>query len=209
MGHELSPAVRERRRDRILEVATEVFLDHGYAGTTMSMISQRLGGSKATLYAYFRNKDELCEAIAQRLCERLLAALNEAGARPDFEGRLMHVGMAFMQVLTSDEGVRLIQLAIEGSRSNRDLAQRFETVALRAITDKLADLIEEADRRGEISAPDPLEAANVFISLMRGDLHFRRLLSLLPEPSLDQMRLEVGRAIRVFTAAFTAPPQTV
>jgi AcrR family transcriptional regulator len=205
MGHELTPATRERRRDRILGIATEAFLDHGYAGTTMSLISQRLGGSKATLYAYFRNKDELCEAIVQRLCDRLLIALNEAGAQPDLRGQLMHVGMAFMQVLVSDQGVRIFQLAIEGSRTNRDLARRFETVGLRVITEKLADLFEKADARGEIAAPDPLEAANTFISLMRGDLHFRRLLNLLPEPSLQKQRAEVARAIRVFVAAF-APP---
>jgi AcrR family transcriptional regulator len=205
MGHELSPATRERRRDRIVEVATEVFLDHGYAGTTMSLISHRLGGSKATLYAYFRNKDELCEAIAQRLCGQLLVALGEAGAQPDLPGQLMHVGMAFMQVLVSDQGVRIFQLAIEGSRTNRDLARRFETVGLRVITEKLAELLEQADARGEIAAPEPLEAANVFISLMRGDLHFRRLLNLLPEPGPQKRRAEVARAIGVFMAAFSAP----
>jgi AcrR family transcriptional regulator len=206
MGHELSVATRERRRDRILEIATEVFLDHGYAATTMSMVSQRLGGSKATLYAYFRGKDELCEAIVQRLCDRLLVALNEASAQPDLAGRLMHVGMAFMQVLVSDQGVGLFQLAIEGSRANSDLARRFEIVGLRVVTEKLADLLEEAAATGEIAMLDAVEAANVFISLMRGDLHFRRLLNLLPEPGLEQRRNEVARCIRVFMAAFAAAP---
>jgi AcrR family transcriptional regulator len=206
MGQELSPAIRERRRDRILEIATEVFLDHGYAGATMSMISQQVGGSKATLYAYFSNKEVLCEAIFQRLCDRVLDALDETGSAPDFEGRLMHVGMGFLQALVSDAGVKTFQLAVEGSRANSDLARRFETIAL-AVTYKLARLIEQADAADEISAPDPIEAANVFISLMRGDLHLRRLLNLHPEPSFEERRLEVARAIRVFTAAFSATSQ--
>jgi AcrR family transcriptional regulator len=203
MGQELSPAIRERRRDRILEIATEVFLDHGYAGTTMSTISQQVGGSKATLYAYFPNKDVLCEAIFQRLCDRVLDALNDTGSAADLEARLMHVGMGFMQALVSDEGIKTFQLAVEGSRVNSDLARRFETIAL-AVTEKLARLIEQANAAGEISAPDPVEAANVFISLMRGDLHLRRLLNLHPEPSPQQRRREVARAIRVFIAAFPA-----
>lgn len=206
MGQELSPAIRERRRDRILEIATEVFLDHGYAATTMSMISQQVGGSKATLYAYFPNKDVLCEAIFQRLCDRVLDALSETGSALDLEGRLRRVGMGFMQALVSDDGVKTFQLAVEGSRVNGDLARRFETIAL-AVTHKLADLIEQADAKGEISAPDPIEAANVFISLMRGDLHLRRLLNLHPEPSFEQRRIEVARAIRVFIAAFSSAPQ--
>jgi AcrR family transcriptional regulator len=203
MGQELSPAIRERRRDRILEIATEVFLDHGYAGATMSMISQQVGGSKATLYAYFPNKELLCEAIFQRLCDRVLDALDDTGSAADLEDRLMHVGMGFLQALVSDGGVKTFQLAVEGSRANSELARRFEAIAL-AVTYKLAHLIEEADARGEISAPDPIEAANVFISLMRGDLHLRRLLNLNSEPSFEQRRLEVARAIRVFIAAFSA-----
>jgi AcrR family transcriptional regulator len=202
MGHELTAAVRERRRDRIIAVATEVFLEHGYAATTMTVISQRLGGSKATLYAYFRNKDELCEAIVQRQGDQLLGVIHESGSQPSLKRRLMQVGLAMMQILTSEEGVRLMQLAIEGSRTNPELAQRFETVALRVITEKLADMIEDGDRRGEVCAPDPLEAANVFTGLMRGDLHFRRLFNLLPEPTADQRRTEVLRAIRVFMTAF-------
>jgi len=208
MGHELSASVRERRRDRILEIAAEVFLEHGYGGATMSLIAQRLGGSKATLYAYFRNKEELCEAIVQRLCDRALVALDEASAQSGLLEQLMHAGMAFMELMVSDQGVRTFQLAIEGSRIHRDLAKRFETVGLRVVTDKLADLLEEADARGETSPPDPVEAAGVFISLLRGDLHFRRLLNLLPEPTLDQRRAEVARAIRVFMAAFAAAPRT-
>lgn len=208
MGHELSPAVRGRRRDRILEIATEVFLEHGYRGATMKLVAERLGGSKATLYAYFRNKEELCEAIVQRLCDQALVALDGAAAQPNLGEQLLYVGMAFMQLLVSDQGVRTIQLAIEGSRTNRDLARRFEMVGLRAVTHKLANLLEEADARGEISAPNPLAAASTFISLMRGDLHFRRLLNLLPEPSDDQRRAEVAQAICVFMAAFSAAPQT-
>lgn len=206
MGCELSPIIRERRRERILEIASEVVLDHGYARATMAMVAQRLGGSKATLYAYFRNKEELCEAIVQRLCDRLLIALDDAGAQPDLEGQLMEVGMTFMQLLVSDQGVRTLHLTVEGARSNSDLARRFETVGLGFIG-KLAKLLQQADARGEISTPAPADAANVFISLMRGDLHFRRLLNVVPEPSLDQMRAEVTQAIRVFLAAFAVAPE--
>jgi AcrR family transcriptional regulator len=202
MGHELSPEIRRRRRDRILEAAKAVFLEQGYAGASMSLVSQRLGGSKATLYAYFRNKDELCEAIAQRFCEGLLQAVREAGAQPDLEGRLMHLGVAFLRVLASDEGVRLFQLAIEGSRTNPDLARRFEAAGLRPITERLAELLEDAEAQGEICAPDPVAAANVLVSLIRGDLHLRRLLNLSREPTEPQMRAELVRAIGVFMRAF-------
>jgi AcrR family transcriptional regulator len=202
MVRELSPAVRERRRDRILETATEVFFEAGYAAATMSRIAARLGGSKATLYAYFRTKEELFEAIIRRQCDRLLAAFDEAGAQPGVKHQLTHLGMAFVNVLAAEPGVQTMQLAIEVSRRNRTLALRLEEIGVRVVTDKLVELLEAATRRGEISTPDPEEAANVFISLMRGNLHFRRLLNLIPEPTPEEMRAEVARAIEVFFRAF-------
>ena len=53
---------RDARRELILDVAQDVFLEEGFAAASMSTIAARLGGSKGTLYNYFRSKDELFAA---------------------------------------------------------------------------------------------------------------------------------------------------
>jgi len=60
---------RDLKRDMILSIAQEVFLEEGYAAASMSTIAARLGGSKGTLYNYFRSKAELFVAVIQNLCE--------------------------------------------------------------------------------------------------------------------------------------------
>ncbi len=174
----------------------------GYAAAAMSVISQRLGGSKATLYAYFPSKEDLLEAIIRRQCETLFTALDQAEALPGIADRLRHFGTTFVRVLVSDAGVKTMQLGIEASRDHPDLARRFEQVSVRVVTDQLMTLIERADTAREIHAPDPALAANVFISLMRGDLHFRRLLNLIPEPSEETVRREAEISVEVFLRAF-------
>ncbi len=52
----------------ILDAAAEVFLEEGFAAASMSAIAARVGGSKGTLYNYFRSKEELFEAYIQRHC---------------------------------------------------------------------------------------------------------------------------------------------
>ena len=52
----------EKRRE-IVDVASELFEEHGFERTSMSMISERLGGSKATLYGYFKSKEQLLAAV--------------------------------------------------------------------------------------------------------------------------------------------------
>src|SRR3546814_3896105 len=49
----------EARKDAILGVALEVFREVGFEAASMSQISARVGGSKATLYNYFASKEEL------------------------------------------------------------------------------------------------------------------------------------------------------
>ena len=47
----------------ILDAARKVFLENGFDGTTMQMISTEAGINKALLHYYFRSKDRLFEAV--------------------------------------------------------------------------------------------------------------------------------------------------
>ena len=59
---------RETTRETILQIAGDMFLEEGFAGTSMSGIATRLGGSKGTLYNYFESKEELLEAFVRESC---------------------------------------------------------------------------------------------------------------------------------------------
>ena len=59
----------ERRNERqaaIIATASEFFFDNGYAGTTMSAVAAKLGGSKATLWNYYGCKEELFAACMEQ-----------------------------------------------------------------------------------------------------------------------------------------------
>ena len=57
----------EEKRDEIVRIAAELFEKHGYDRCSMAALSERLGGSKATLYGYFPSKEDLLRAVIQ--CE--------------------------------------------------------------------------------------------------------------------------------------------
>jgi AcrR family transcriptional regulator len=61
------------RRDEILAAAKELFLDEGYAATTIRKIADRVGVSAPALYLYFADK----EAILLALCDQTFAFLIE------------------------------------------------------------------------------------------------------------------------------------
>lgn len=79
----LSP-LKTARRERLLDVAEKLFVTQGFRATTMEGIAEAAGLSKVTLYGYFSDKEAAFEGVAQRLAERLgaavLAALAGEGA---------------------------------------------------------------------------------------------------------------------------------
>jgi AcrR family transcriptional regulator len=72
-------------RGRILDAALALFSEHGFDGTTLQQIADRLGFTKAALYYHFRSKDDLLDALhapAVADIEALLDAYEETPITP-------------------------------------------------------------------------------------------------------------------------------
>jgi TetR/AcrR family transcriptional regulator, repressor of the mexAB-oprM multidrug resistance operon len=67
---------REERTEELLTAATELFLKHGYAGTTMAEISAAAGVAPANVYWYFPSKDDIFAAVMDRMLRRETRALD-------------------------------------------------------------------------------------------------------------------------------------
>lgn len=65
----------EEQKDAILSGAAELFARRGYLGTSMNDVADGCGLSKASLYHYYRDKDELLASIAERHVTRLVALI--------------------------------------------------------------------------------------------------------------------------------------
>lgn len=83
---------RDSRRENILSIAREVFMEEGYAAASMSTIAARVGGSKGTLYNYFRSKAELFVAVIQHQCDLSQAELFDGIDEGDLRTHLTQLG---------------------------------------------------------------------------------------------------------------------
>ena len=76
-------ANRMERRRAIVAIARDHFFEHGYAGTSMSAIAAALGGSKGTLWSYFRSKEELFAAVVDDTATSVRSQLDVSGSSDD------------------------------------------------------------------------------------------------------------------------------
>ena len=72
------------KRREIIAKAWELFKENGFERTTMSEISERVGGSKATLYGYYDSKEQLFAAALEQVirdpADELFALLARPGS---------------------------------------------------------------------------------------------------------------------------------
>jgi AcrR family transcriptional regulator len=69
-------------RERILDVALDLFTEQGFDGTSLRQIAEQLGVTKAALYYHFTSKDDILLALHMRLHEAGRDALMHMGDEP-------------------------------------------------------------------------------------------------------------------------------
>ena len=65
--------IRKTSRDKILSVALELFAENGYRGASVAKIAEKANISKGLMYNYFKNKEELLEAVVMEGFNKIAA----------------------------------------------------------------------------------------------------------------------------------------
>ena len=69
---------KAQREKRIVDIAREVFVAHGYEGTSIPLIADAAGYNKRTIYLYFKNKEEIFLAVVLHCLQLLKGSLETA-----------------------------------------------------------------------------------------------------------------------------------
>lgn len=89
-------------RERILEAATAMFLEDGYEKTSIRNIAEKIEYSPATIYLYFKDKDELFFAIHEIGFGKLLALMQECMSIKNPLKRLRALGTTYIDFALSN-----------------------------------------------------------------------------------------------------------
>jgi TetR/AcrR family transcriptional regulator, mexJK operon transcriptional repressor len=203
------PAVsgRERqkstRREAILDVAAHSFLEHGYAGSTMSGIATTLGGSKGTLWSYFPSKELIFRAVIERMSHAFHAELSlsfPSNDHPEFT--LQHFCRQFLSKVSSHEAIAFHRLIAAEVGRFPELGRIFYETARRPASDLLSSYIVSAMERGVIRQDDSQCAAQHLISLCMSGCYEQVLLGVIDDATPEIVEDDVSVAFTTFMRAW-------
>lgn len=154
-------------RSRILEVAAELFMDRGYAGTSVNAIGKRLGISAPALYWHFPSKEAILFALLEQVLDDFTRALETSEVDPvpklsalvrqyvlfQLEHRLAVAGYASMAAF-----------AQSGSVLTPEHQDKFVKLQ-RGVYETFLDTIRAGVRSGRFDVPDAVTSTFAIIAM--------------------------------------------
>ncbi|MDR7058460.1 MULTISPECIES: TetR/AcrR family transcriptional regulator [unclassified Sphingopyxis] len=193
------------RRKAFVDAARELFFANGYAGTTMSSIASKVGGSKTTLWTYFPSKEELFAAVVDDIVaqygDALAIDLPLDEPVPDV---LRVFGNLLMTKLTATPILSLFRLVVGEAERFPHLAETFYERGPRRGKARAAVWVGEKMVRGEIRMGDPMRAVQQFTGLCQSGIYQFAMLNLPESRDLDRLRDDVDAAVDTFCRAWSS-----
>jgi AcrR family transcriptional regulator len=148
-------------RDRILAVASELFVEQGYDATSLREIADRLGFTKAALYYHFQSKEQILAALLEPADELLAQFVDRLESAEGSEGwaealwwiidRMPEYIDIFL--LLERNRALLESRLVETGLEHRHMHERIEKAVLSATTD-LAEQVRMFAALGSVTAFD-------------------------------------------------------
>jgi AcrR family transcriptional regulator len=165
----------EEKRREIVAKAWELFKENGFERTTMSDISERVGGSKATLYGYYDSKEQLFAAALEQVirdpADQVFVHLARTGK---LKTRLLNFARALLEARLSEDLIAVEQALITEARRS-ELGELLRTRFVQPQWRRLAAALDREMVAGQLRKADPMLATWHFRGLVEADLVERRL----------------------------------
>ena len=190
----VTDAHRAARRDQILAAAARCVAREGFHKTTMAAVIAEAGLSAGAVYGYFKSKNEIIKAIADRALGQAAHHLHDLVEReePVHPADAVEVFLRQVTAPVVEGGVDLPRIAVQAwAEAVRDpevhALAREKMLALR---DALESVVLRCRRDGTLPADlDPAQAAQVLFGLLPGFVLQRLILGdVTPESYVQGVR---------------------
>ena len=189
----------ERRREALLKAAREVFLEKGYSAASVEDVVSRVGGSKATLYSYFGNKEGLFDGMISALCDEFRSKLAiPREVEGDIELTLTRFGKRMLKQFLEPDRVCMYRAILAETVHFPRLAQRLYESGPQRGAQEFGDFLRRQHETGALHCPDPETAAICFSEMIKASPQRRAMLGLPAFKNEREMEKFVASAVQIF-----------
>ncbi len=191
MARPLNEQEYAAKRNKILDSALRLIYTKGFERMTIQDLLAELGISKGAFFHYFASKNDLLEALIERMTGEIIHELDGIIEDPSLNARqkMERYFQSALRWKTSRKEVMIALLRVWYLDENAVVRQKALFQGIQQITPILAKIIEQGNREGLWSVTHAEETAKMMIYLFQGfsDSLAQQLLS--AHPQLNQQWL--------------------
>lgn len=195
----------EKKKEEIIKAAEAIFKEFGFEKASMSKISSKLGGSKATLYNYFSSKEELffevitiSNAQESDFVHKVIDSKKEI---VDIHKQLYEFGKRFLNFVYSKKMMEIRRLTISQSEMT-DLGKITYKNRVLKSREILSKYLEKAIEMNKLKKTDTDLAARHFFGLLESEILYPFLFKIDESFSKKQINEMAKKAVDVFILAY-------
>ncbi len=163
---------RALRQAQIEQAAYQVLEEKGYAASSMLAIARKAKASNETLYRWYGDKQGLFKALVERNALQVKSLLEDGlNSAQDPLQTLELLGPKLLELLTGPRSIALNRAA--ATDPTGELGEAIGRAGRETVAPLISRVLEEARRRELLDFDDTAAAADLYISLLVGDLQIR------------------------------------
>ncbi|MDU0332348.1 MULTISPECIES: TetR/AcrR family transcriptional regulator [Paenibacillus] len=180
---------KTEKQIKILEAATEIFAEKGYAATSTSEIAQKAGVAEGTIFRHYKTKKDLLLSIAGPIVIKLVAPflLRDFAKTIDMPYERAE---DFFRALAKDrfkfvrENMRIIKILIQEVPFQPELLEQVKSLASEIVFERLKRVVQHFQEKGQVVEAPPWRILRTGASVMIGMILVHVLL--VPDFSIDE-----------------------
>lgn len=155
------------RWNEILDCAQHFFFNQGYEGTSIQMIIDEVGIAKGTFYHYFRSKEDLLDALTERMLNQTLEVLTPKIEDDQLSSlEKFHFFMSYLNNWKL-ENISFFKelMKVYYREENALFREKMKLASIRFTVPLLSRIIHQGNEEGSFDSDDPELAAEIIIEM--------------------------------------------
>jgi len=190
--------------ERLLDAATQVFMNHGYEGATFEKIAQTAGSGKATIYARYSGKEELFTDVMKRSIDKSLKFIEDVPLNLPLKERLTLTAEAVLKNCLTIEVVSLMRVIIAEMPRFPALARLADKIGRQHAVNLIAQVMmspnEDTIVGQKLSKTQVMGKADQFLHLIFAGMQLRALMGENLSVLKKEIPEHIAASIRLFMA---------
>lgn len=190
---------------RILDAASQIFLENGFESTSTADIARLARVSKRELYACFGDKRAILAAVIGRLQNEIQSRANLSwSSNDDLRTVLTRAGTEILNFVSSEKFGKLFRIVAAETFRDPLSAEKFYLLGPRMGRQNTAVFIKRQMKSGRLRKSDPLQAADDFLDLVVSARYLTAIV-LGQNREAPMTRRHVKHAVEMFLCFYASP----